>query len=160
MREKTIEELLFIYSNIIAELKRRDILRTTNLIGEVGEHLAVEKLNSINAQNNIVLASPGTEGYDTFDCQTNIRYSIKAVTRKTTSVVRGLEPPGSNNEDIKLFDYMVIVKFNKDNYMLEQIYMFDWETFVSYKGWHSRSNGWQISLTSRFVNDNNVEKLI
>jgi len=45
LRTLSDEEIIHIYSNIIEELKKRNIIRTKNIIGDLGEYfLSIIKL--------------------------------------------------------------------------------------------------------------------
>ena len=42
LREKETKEIIQLYSMAITELKRRKVIRTNNVVGELGEYLAIE----------------------------------------------------------------------------------------------------------------------
>lgn len=42
LREKETKEIIQLYSMAIKELKRRKVIRTNNVVGELGEYLAIE----------------------------------------------------------------------------------------------------------------------
>ena len=43
----TTEQLIETYSDIINQLKERGVIRTKNLIGDLGEYLAIEHFNKL-----------------------------------------------------------------------------------------------------------------
>lgn len=42
LQEKETNEIIQLYSMAIKELKRRKVIRTNNVVGELGEYLAIE----------------------------------------------------------------------------------------------------------------------
>lgn len=42
---KSTEEIIRLYSMAIKGLKKREIIRTNNVVGELGEYLAIEHYN-------------------------------------------------------------------------------------------------------------------
>tara|TARA_B100001027_G_C16088282_1_gene250496 strand:+ start:158 stop:352 length:195 start_codon:yes stop_codon:yes gene_type:complete len=54
------DELISLYPKLLQELKRREIIRTNNLIGELGEFIAASKYKKIlNYLNyNLILKVP------------------------------------------------------------------------------------------------------
>lgn len=42
LQEKETKEIIQLYSRAIQELKRRKVIRTNNVVGELGEYLAIE----------------------------------------------------------------------------------------------------------------------
>ena len=58
------KELIALYSDLIGELKSRRIIRTKNLLGDLGEHLAIDHYNSTPGLPNLQAAPPGTQNID------------------------------------------------------------------------------------------------
>lgn len=48
LQEKDTKEIIHLYSMSIKELKRRKVIRTNNVVGELGEYLAIEIYNNID----------------------------------------------------------------------------------------------------------------
>lgn len=46
-------ELINAYSEIINTLKERGVIRTKNLIGDIGEYLAIEHINKTSGKSNL-----------------------------------------------------------------------------------------------------------
>ena len=144
-------DLVSLYSSVIKELKGREIIRTNNVIGDLGEYLAIEYYNNTAGLPTLAAAPIGTENIDAISRKGD-RYSIKSTSGNVTGVFYGLEPKGSTTVDRQKFEYVIICKFSAE-YELETILEMDWETFLKHKRWHSRMNAWNLSLTREVYND-------
>ena len=144
-------DLVSLYSSVIKELKSRDIIRTNNVIGDLGEFLAIDYYNNTTGLPNLAVAPIGTENIDAIS-RKGERYSIKSTSGNVTGVFYGLEPKGSTEVDKQKFEYVIICRFNSD-YELEEILEMNWENFLKHKKWHSRMNAWNLSLTKEVCND-------
>lgn len=147
LQEKDTNEIIRLYSMTIKELKRREVIRTNNVLGELGEYLAIEIYNSTPGMPNLAAAPIGTENIDAISRKGD-RYSIKSTSSTTTGVFYGLEAPGSGTPDQQKFEYVIICKFD-DDYELETVLEMDWETFLKNKRWHSRMHAWNLSLSKK-----------
>lgn len=132
-------------------MKSRNVIRTNNVIGDLGEYLAIEHYNNTAGLPTLAAAPISTENIDAISRKGD-RYSIKSTHGKVTGVFYGLEPKGSTKSDKQKFEYVIICKFNND-YELEEMLEMDWETFLKHKRWHGRMNAWNLSLTSEVCND-------
>lgn len=144
-------EIVSLYCKVIKELKVRNVIRTNNVIGDLGEYLAIEHYNKTTGLPTLVAAPIGTENIDAISRKGD-RYSIKSTSGTVTGVFHGLEPKGSTIQDKQKFEYVIICKFNGD-YELEEILEMDWETFLQHKRWHSRMKAWNLSLTKKVCSD-------
>lgn len=145
LEELETSEIIHLYSATIKELKRRKIIRTNNVIGELGEYLAINMYNNTPGLPNLSPAPIGTENIDAISRKGD-RYSIKSTSKNTTGVFYGLEEKGSVKIDEQKFEYVIICKFD-DDYQLEKILEMDWKTFLASKRWHSRMRAWNLTLT-------------
>lgn len=150
----SVDELLSLYSKIIKSLKNRNIIRTKNFVGEIGEYLAIRYYNSTPNLPNLQAAPVGTENIDAIS-RAGKRYSIKTVTGKTTGVFYGLEPKGSDKEDEQKFEFIIVCVLN-DEWELSKIYEIDWKTFIKHKHWHSRMSAWNLSLSKDLIADSTI----
>ena len=142
-------ELINTYSEIINTLKERGVIRTKNLIGDIGEYLAIEYFNKTSGKSNLQFAPAGTKNIDAIS-RNGDRYSIKSTSSNLTGVFYGLENPDSNKENSQKFEYLLIVQF-KDNFKLKRIIQLDWKTFLDFKKWHKTMNAWNISVTKTLL---------
>jgi len=55
------EELISCYSLVTTELRHRKIIRTNNVIGEIGEYLAINYYNKTKGLPKLQAAPPGTQ---------------------------------------------------------------------------------------------------
>lgn len=92
LQEKETKEIIQLYSMAIKELKHRGVIRTNNVVGELGEYLAIELYNNTPGLPNLSPAPVGTENIDAISRKGD-RYSIKSTSSNTTSVFYGLEEP-------------------------------------------------------------------
>ena len=147
-------ELIKCYSNIIKELKYRKIITTKNVTGEIGEHLVIDYYNNHVGLPKLIKAITSTANIDAIG-NNGERYSIKSISTKTTGSFFGLEPVGSNKVDQKVFEHVIICKFD-DDFELKGIYEIDWNVFLKYKKWQSRMNSWYLTLTKALIDESKV----
>lgn len=140
------EELISVYGNIIHELKKRKIIRSKNVVGDLGEYLAINYYCNTKGLPKLQSAPPSTKNIDAISINGD-RYSIKATTSGTTSVFYGLNPPKSGEIDLKKFEYVLLVLFD-DNYKMKRINEITWDQFLKFKRWNSRMMAWNL-VTSK-----------
>lgn len=138
------KELISLYGAWHDELKERGIIRTRNIVGEVGEYFAIDAYLKHPDFPDIYPAPVSMKHFDALS-RNAIRYTIKTVTSTSTGVFYGLNPPESTEDDEHLFDYLILVKLNKD-YTLAGIYEMNWNTFLDLKSWHSRMGAWKMAV--------------
>lgn len=149
LSDYTFKELLLLQAEIFSELCTRDIIRTKNMKGDIGEYLTVEFFNMREDLPNLVLNRAGTKDIDAIDDKEQ-RYSIKTITSASTSCFYGLEPPGSTKPDTRKFDFLIITELNED-WSLKRMLRLSWESFLKFKNWHSTMSGWKITLSKAIV---------
>ncbi|MDH2475893.1 hypothetical protein [Clostridium perfringens] len=148
------EELIEIYSYSITSLKNRNIIRTKNVVGELGEYIAINHYISTPNLPKLQAAPTGTQNIDAISINGD-RYSIKSTTTNTTGVFYGLNNPNTSFEEVQKFEYVIIVKFD-NNLNLKAIYELDWKNFLRHKKWHSRMNAWNLTLTKSLIADSKI----
>jgi hypothetical protein len=147
------EELWLGYANIQQELKKRNLVRTNNIVGERGEFLAIETYNSISGMSNLQAAPEGTQNVDALS-RKGERYSIKTISEpgNTTGVFYGI---GEKNTEVipeKKFEYVVIVQIFKD-YRPKRILELTWDQFLKFKKWHSTMRAWNLNVTQLLLKE-------
>ena len=147
LKNMSTEEIIELYSASIKELKERKIIRTKNVIGELGEYLSIQYYNNTPGLPKLQAAPIGTQNIDAISINGE-RYSIKSTSTNLTGVFYGLEPKGSEEEDQQKFEYVIICRFDED-YQLKEILEIDWDTFIENKRWHSRMNAWNLNLSKK-----------
>ena len=75
LSQKSTEAIIRLYSMAIKELRKREIIRTNNVVGELGEYLAIEYYNKTSKLPNLAPAPVGTENIDAISRKGD-RYSI------------------------------------------------------------------------------------
>ena len=138
------EEIIKLYPKILKELKNRKVIQSKNLIGEIGEFLAISYYNKNPNLPNLKRADASTKNIDAIS-RDGERYSIKSTSTGLTGTFWGLEPLGSEKKDKQRFEYVVIVRFDND-YALESIVEINWNQFLEIKRWHSRMNAWNVPV--------------
>lgn len=143
------EDLIGLYPALLNSLKERNIIRTNNLVGDLGETLAINFYNLESNLPDLLQAEPNEKAYDALT-KNNKRYTIKSTSTNQTGIFWGLEPKDSNKTDKKIFDKLIIVKFDK-SYNVEAIYEMTWEQFLFHKQWHGTTKAWNIRLTQKLL---------
>ena len=143
------EEIIKLYPKILKVLKNRNVIQSKNLIGEIGEFLAISYYNKDPNLPNLKRADASTKNIDAIS-RDGERYSIKSTSTGLTGTFWGLEPLGSEKKDKQRFEYVVIVRFDND-YALESIVEINWNQFLEMKRWHSRMNAWNIPVNASLI---------
>jgi len=154
LKKLSTTNLIQQYSEIINELKERGVIRTKNLIGDLGEYLAIDYYCNTAGLPKLQAAMTNTKKFDAISMDGET-YSIKSITGRLTGVFYGLEPPKSKKSNDKLFDYAIIVLLN-DNYALNKILELNWEIFLKHKRWHKTMTAWNLPITKSLIEDCNI----
>lgn len=151
INELNNEELWLGYADIQQELKKRNLVRTNNIVGERGEFLAIETYNSISGMPNLQAAPEGTQNVDALS-RKGERYSIKTISEpgNTTGVFYGVGEKDDNFIPDKKFEYVIIVQIFK-NYRPKRILELTWNQFLKFKRWHSTMRAWNLSTTKTLL---------
>lgn len=147
-------QLIGIYGKWIKELKKREIIRTNNIVGEIGEHLGIKHYNETKGLPKLQAAPTSTKSVDAISNKGD-RYTIKTITNRTTSVFYGINSPDSIEKQEKLFEYVMIIILNK-NYCIDKILELTWDLFLKHKHWHSRMEAWNLIVSEKLINDSKI----
>ena len=147
------DELISLYPKLLKQLKRREIIRTNNLIGELGEFIAASEYKKNSQLPQLQLNLKSTKNVDTISIKGE-RYAIKSTSGKGTGVFASLP-----NEDdvIVLFEYLILVIFNKD-YTLKEIYELTWKDFLRFRKMKPPENKWNLPITNEMKE--NVKQIV
>lgn len=151
INELSNTELIDHYSIIVAEMKSRGIIHSNNVLGDLGEYYAIEYYTNTPGLPKLQFAPPGTKNIDAISIRGD-RYSIKSMTINTTGAFYGIEKDATYEETRPVFEYLIILKFDK-NYKLEYIIELDWDSFFKHKKWHSRIQAHNINVTKAVMDD-------
>lgn len=147
-------ELITLYGELVSELKNRKIIRTKNVVGDLGERFAIDYFSKTNGLENLIDAPTSTKSIDAVS-SSGKKYAIKSVTGNLTGVFYGLPHKDSDEEPEQLFDYLLIVIFN-DSYKVNAILELTWQQFLKHKKWHSRMEAWNISINKQVKLESNI----
>lgn len=146
--------LIKLYSEIIKELKKREIIRTKNIIGDLGEYLSIFYYNNTPGLPNLQAAPAGTQNIDAVS-RKGQRYSIKSTSSKLTGVFYGLNDKDSIESENQKFEFVILVIFG-ENYELNKIVEINWKQFLKFNRWHSTMRGWNLSITKDLINESKI----
>jgi len=146
--------LISMYGNIVKELRSRKIIRTQNVVGDLGERFAIDFYSKSPLLESLVDAKTSTKSIDAMGENEN-RYAIKSITGNLTGVFYGLPNKDSTEEPEHLFDYLLIVIFS-DSYQVKALYELTWKQFLKHKKWHSRMKAWNVSVNKSVKSEANT----
>ncbi len=143
------DEVWDVYALSISELKKRNLIRTRNIVGERGEFLAIEHFNGTSGLSNLQAAPEGTQNVDAIS-RKGERYSIKTITEpgRTTGVFYDCGNKDDKNLPDQKFEFTLVVVIGK-NFQLKHIYEFTWKQFLAHRKWHSTMKAWNLSITNK-----------
>lgn len=147
-------ELISQYGRLVKELQDRKIIRTKNVVGDLGERFAIDYFRKSLDLEDLTDAPPSTKSIDAIGEYGNT-YAIKSITGNLTGVFYGLPHKDSDEIPEKLFDYLLIIKFT-DYYEVKVIYELTWQQFLKHKKWHSTMEAWNISLNKNVILDAHI----
>lgn len=146
-------ELVQMYGELLEQMRAKNIIRSKNVAGDLGEYLVVEYYSTTKGLPKLQFAPPSTKNIDAISVEGD-RYSIKTTTTNTTGAFYGLAKDASPNMR-PMFEYVVIVKLD-DKYQPELILELDWDAFFRHKHWHSRINAYNLLLTKALIADGRI----
>ena len=138
------DELISLYPKLLKELKRREIIRTNNLIGELGEFIAASEYKKNSQLPQLQLNLKSTKNVDAISIKGE-RYAIKSTSGKGTGVFASLP---NEDDGIVHFEYLILVIFNKD-YTLKEIYELTWKDFLRFRKMKPPENKWNLPITNK-----------
>ena len=113
MKDSEIKKLLFQYNEILAKLKENNVIRTSKLVAEYGEYVAVLKLKKAGLE----LAKSGNKGYDAIDSKGKT-YEIKTRKQMPYNTPTNFQV---RKEQIKNTDFLLCLYFD-NNWKLTKLY--------------------------------------
>lgn len=150
----SIIELISLYGDTIKELRHRGVLRTKNVVGELGFYYVIDcysKGTNLPTLNSLPVGTKNVNAIST-DGQ---RYCIKSMSGLVSGAFFGLPEKDSPTKETALFEFLVLCKLS-DTYELEGIYELTWEQFSKHKRWNSRMKAWNITLTQAVISDSRI----
>ncbi len=147
-------DIINLYSEIITELKKRKIIRTKNLLGDLGEYLAIDYYHNTPGLDNLQAAPAGTQNVDALG-RKGERYSIKSTSGKLTGVFYGLNDPDVHEVEIQKFEFVIVVIFT-DEFKLNKIVEITWSQFLKLKRWHKTMRGWNLPINKNLLAEGKI----
>tara|TARA_B100000767_G_scaffold209149_1_gene196070 strand:- start:103 stop:585 length:483 start_codon:yes stop_codon:yes gene_type:complete len=142
------DEVISLYPKILKELKNRNIIRTNNLVGDLGEYWCIKKYNEISGLPKLQDAPKSTKNIDAISVNGE-RYAIKSTSGSGTGVFASIP----TDDDTKIFfEYLILVIFDKD-YTLKEIFELNWEQFLKFRRMKPPENKWNIPITKNLKFD-------
>ena len=144
-------QLLSPSSVIVKELTDRGVIRSKNIVGDLGEFYAIEYYNKLKGLPKLLLAAPTVKNIDALS-RDGDRYSVKCISsaKGSTGSFYGLEPPQSIESNKQKFEFLIIVILDK-SFAVDKILELTWEDFLKHKKWNKRMNNYNISLTNKLL---------
>ena len=153
LEKLTVEELVRLISpnsDVHKELRRRKVIRTKNITGELGEYYVVQYYNNTPGQSNLFLPPPGVKNIDVMN-RNGDRCSIKTISGNNRTTGSFWDPDLIKSNQ-KTFEYLIICILN-DYYSLEVILELTWNDFFKFKKYNKRMRNYQISVTQELIDE-------
>lgn len=143
--------LIETYGKLIQKMKQNEIIRTRNVVGEIGEFYAIHYFNTTKGLPKLQRTLISTKNIDAVSTKGE-RYSIKTTTGNITGAFFGLKDVKSEE---KLFEYVLIIELDKQ-YKLKRILQIDWNTFLQEKSWNSRLQAWNLRINQKLIEKSKI----
>jgi len=153
LEKLSVEELVRLISpnsDIHKELRKREVIRTKNITGELGEYYVVQYYNNTPSQTNVFLPGPGVKNIDVLS-RNGERYSIKTISGNNRTTGSFWNPDSIKNNE-KTFEYLIICILD-DYYSLSMILELTWNDFIKFKKFNKRMNNFQVSVTQKLIDE-------
>jgi len=137
------DEVIALYPSVLKELKNRNIIRTNNLVGDLGEFWCRKKYKETSGLPKLQDAPKSTKNIDAISTKGE-RYAIKSTSGSGTGVFASL-PIDDDNKIY--FEYLIIVIFDKD-YILKEILELTWDQFKKFRRMKPPENKWNVPITA------------
>ena len=142
-------ELIGLYSDLLCEMKKQGLIRSKNVVGDLGEYIVIDYYTKTRGLPKLQFAPPSTKNIDAISINGE-RYSIKCVTTNISGAFYGIEKDASINDVRPLFEYVVVIMLN-DDFSPKLILELDWETFFKHKHWHSRIGAYNLRIGKSLI---------
>lgn len=138
------KDLILIYGEILKALRSRGIIRTKNVVGELGERYAV-----MSFSEDVTLAPTNEKEIDARDVNGK-GYSIKTVTETSAVRTGSIYLTKEHAEADVRFDFLLVVILS-DSMRLLNVYSFSWLQFWSLKSWSKTQSSYFLSLSKKNI---------
>ena len=140
-------ELVGLYPKLLKELKKREIIRTNNLVGELGKFVV---MNSFWGKPELptLFPAPNSQKNYSFQDDNGARYNVKTTSGNNTGVFHSV-PLQEDSE--QSFEFLIVLKFSK-GYEPVLGFICDWQQFVTYRQIKKPEGKWYLQLSPEFIN--------
>lgn len=136
----TDEELIQAFGVLLTEMRTRRIIRTKNIVGELGE-----KYCQMNC--NIKLSPTNEKDIDATD-SLGRGYTIKSATETSAKRTGAFHLDFNHSKDDVRFHFLLVVIIS-DSMELKNIYSFTWDDFWLLKSWSKPQKAYFLSLSKK-----------
>ena len=140
------DELVGIYPRLLKELKKREIIRTNNLVGELGKFIVMQSFKKSPELPTLFPAANSQKNFSFLD-ENGARYNVKATSGNNTGVFHSVP---LSDEAEESFEYLVVLKFSKGYEPILGL-LCDWQQFVSYRQIKKPEGKWYLQLSPDFI---------
>ena len=140
-------ELILAYGHILGALRKRGIIRTKNVVGDLGESYAELVFSERNNLPSLKLVATNEKDIDAEDVNGR-NYSIKSVSKTSAKRTSSIHLEQTHKKEDKRFDYLLVVVL-EDSMELSDIYQFSWDQFWRLKSWSKTQKAWFLSLAKK-----------
>ena len=147
-------ELIHIYNDLLQEMKKRNLIRSKNVIGDLGEYIVIDYYQRTKGLPKLQIAPPSTKNIDAISVDGE-RYSIKCITTNTTGVFYGIPQDCDIGEIKQPFEYVIVIRLDED-LKPSLILQIDWETFFKHKHWHSRMSAHNLIVNKSLLSESKI----
>jgi hypothetical protein len=142
LKRKSVRSLLILYNELMNELRRKEVIRSTNNpVGDYTEHLVAKKLD-------LRISVGSTAGFDAKDNKGR-RYQIKG--RRTTKENRSTELSAIRNLKKKPFDFLIAVVYKQD-FKIDYAAKFTYAAVKKYAIRSEHVNAWRLQMRRSLLN--------
>ena len=140
------DELVGIYPKLLKELKKREIIRTNNLVGELGKFIVMQSFEKRPELPTLYPAANSQKNYSFRDAHGS-RFNVKTTSGTNTGVFHSVPLDDSGEQS---FEYLIVLKFSK-SYEPTLGLLCDWQDFVRYRQIKNPEGKWYLQLSPDFM---------
>ena len=137
------EELIRAYGDLVRLLNTRGVIRTKNVVGDIGETLAITHYNNTPGLPRLERARANETDVDAVSG--GDRYSIKCTTGSITGTFHLSADLSADYGGPPAFEHAIVLILT-DEYRVRRIQQFSWREFLEVKKWNKRQKAWFIPL--------------
>lgn len=141
------KDLIVAYGHILGAMRKRGIIRTKNVVGDLGESYAELEFSGRNDLPTLKLVPPNERDIDAIDSEGK-SYSIKSASKSSATRTSAMHLERTHKDEDKRFDYLLVVVL-EDSMELSSIHQFSWDQFWKLKSWSEPQKAWFLSLTKK-----------